>query len=196
MGKRSAGSLVQTSVWLSEEQYKALSAIAAEEGISRQAMLTRIVKHELGVDDSTKGTKSATRDASLVADYVQRMSAAGYGLHIAAEELGVTRGQITQWHLASLAGHAVHLTDDIRDRASELLEALQHLPTQAQVPALIERVVQRVGPPSGGSMARVAEMLRVTPQRLSKWRSDTDAPKTYRLETLLRLLQLQREGVI
>lgn len=196
MGKRSAGSLVQTSVWLSEEQYKALSAIAAEEGISRQAMLTRIVKHELGVDDSTKGTKSATRDASLVADYVQRMSAAGYGLHIAAEELGVTRGQITQWHLASLAGHAVTLTDDIRDRASELLDALQRLPTQAQVPALIERVVQRVGPPSGGSMARVAEVLRVTPQRLSKWRSDTDAPKTYRLHTLMRLLQLQREGVI
>jgi hypothetical protein len=196
MGKRSAGSLVQTSVWLSEEQYKALSAIAAEEGISRQAMLTRIVKHELGVDDAVKGSKSATRDASLVADYVQRMSAAGYGLHIAAEELGVTRGQITQWHLASLAGHAVTLTDDIRDRASELLGALQRLPTQAQVPALIERVVQRVGPPSGGSMARVADVLRVTPQRLSKWRSDTDAPKTYRLETLLRLLQLQREGVI
>ena len=196
MGKRSAGSLVQTSVWLSEEQYKALSAIAAEEGISRQAMLTRIVKHELGVDDAAKGTKSATRDASLVADYVQRMSAAGYGLHIAAEELGVTRNQITQWHLASLAGHAVTLTDDIRDRVSELLTALQHLPTQAQVPALIERVVQSVGPPSGGSMARVAEALHVTPQRLSKWRSDTDAPKTYRLETLLRLQQLQREGVI
>jgi hypothetical protein len=194
MGKRSAGSLVQTSVWLSEEQYKALSAIAAEEGISRQAMLTRIVKHELGVDD--KGTKSATRDASLIADYVQRMSDAGYGLHVAAEQLGVTRGQITQWHIASLAGLPVHLTDDIRDRLQELLDAFEQLPTQEQAAALIERVVQRVGPPSGGSLNKVATALQVTPQCLSKWRSDADKPRTHKLQTLLRLRELQREGVI
>jgi len=195
MGKRSAGSLVQTSVWLSEEQYEALSVMAAEEGITRQAMLTRIVKHELGVDDASVGS-TATGDAALVAAYVKRMSAAGFGLHVAAEQLGVPRGKMTQWHIASLAGLPVHLTDDIRDRLQELLDAFEQLPTQEQAAALIERVVQRVGPPSGGSLAKVANTLQVTPQCLSKWRSDADKPRTHKLETLMRLRELQQKGVI